>query len=75
VAGNSFPNHFPQDFPTVFSNLGPTDMFVFDIEYIRRARTIDRTVDFLRMRHVPSSFEAVEHVAADHGEQQCLSHF
>lgn len=65
VAGSSFPNDFPQDSPTVFSDLGP-NMFVFDTEYIRRARIVDRTVDFLRMRHVPSSFEAVEYVAADH---------
>lgn len=73
MAGSSFPNDFPQDSPTVFSDLGP-NMFVFDTEYIRRARIVDRTVDFLRMRHVPSSFEAVEYVAADHGEAACLSH-
>lgn len=42
------------------------DMFVFDTEYIRRTRHIDRTVDFLRMRHVPSGFESIEHVAAEH---------
>ena len=31
-----------------------------------RTRNIDRTVDFLRMRHVPSSFESIEYIAADH---------
>jgi len=41
-------------------------MFVFDTEYIRRTRNIDRTVDFLRMRHVPSGFENIEYVAAEH---------
>lgn len=42
------------------------EMFVFDTEYIRRTRNIDRTVDFLRMRHVPSGFEDIEYVAAEH---------
>lgn len=41
-------------------------MFVFDTEYLRRTRNIDRTVDFLRMRHVPSGFESIEYVAAEH---------
>jgi hypothetical protein len=41
-------------------------MFVFDTEYIRRTRNIDRTVDFLRMRHVPSGFVNIEYVAAEH---------
>ncbi|KAL7540679.1 hypothetical protein ACHAXR_010300 [Thalassiosira sp. AJA248-18] len=41
-------------------------MFVFDTEYLRRTRNIDRTVDFLRMRHVPSGFENIEYVAAEH---------
>ncbi|KAL7469475.1 hypothetical protein ACHAXS_009734 [Conticribra weissflogii] len=41
-------------------------IFKFDTEYIRRTRTIDRTVDFLRMRHVPSGFDNVENVAAEH---------
>lgn len=41
-------------------------MFVFDVGYISRTRTVDRTVDFLRMRHIPSQFENIENVAAEH---------
>ena len=47
-------------------NASSGEMFVFDTEYLRRTRNIDRTVDFLRMRHVPSSFENIEYVAAEH---------
>ena len=47
-------------------NVESEAMFVFDTEYIRRNRNIDRTVDFLRMRHVPSEFIHVEYVAAEH---------
>jgi len=43
-----------------------SEIFKFDTEYIRRTRMIDRTVDFLRMRHVPAGFENVENVAAEH---------
>lgn len=42
------------------------DIFVFDTDYIRKTRLVDRTVDFLRMRHVPNGFETIERVAADH---------
>ncbi|KAL9183562.1 hypothetical protein ACHAXT_004418 [Thalassiosira profunda] len=42
------------------------EMFVFDAAYLRRTRDVDRTVDFLRMRHVPSGFESIEYVAAEH---------
>lgn len=47
---------------TVSSN----SMFVFDVGYISRTRSTDRTVDFLRMRHIPSQFEHIENVAAEH---------
>ncbi|KAK1736621.1 hypothetical protein QTG54_012643 [Skeletonema marinoi] len=42
------------------------EVFVFDTDYIRKTRLVDRTVDFLRMRHVPNGFETIERVAADH---------
>ena len=42
------------------------EMFVFDTDYIRKTRLVDRTVDFLRMRHVPNGFETIDRVAADH---------
>jgi hypothetical protein len=42
------------------------NIFVFDTDYIRKTRLVDRTVDFLRMRHVPNGFETIERVAADH---------
>ena len=42
------------------------EIFVFDTDYIRKTRLVDRTVDFLRMRHVPNGFETIERVAADH---------
>lgn len=51
---------------SVNANIESDAMFVFDTEYIRRTRNIDRTVDFLRMRHVPSGFVNIEYVAAEH---------
>jgi len=42
------------------------EIFVFDTDYIRKTRLVDRTVDFLRMRHVPNGFETIDRVAADH---------
>ena len=48
-------------------DVGSSDsMFVFDVGYISRTRTVDRTVDFLRMRHIPPQFENIENVAAEH---------
>ncbi|KAL3816180.1 hypothetical protein ACHAXA_007298 [Cyclostephanos tholiformis] len=48
------------------ANIDSETMFVFDTEYLRRIRHVDRTVDFLRMRYVPSGFVAIEYVAAEH---------
>ena len=62
-------NNFGRGYLSSDSNAGneiSEQMFVFDTEYIRRTRNVDRTVDFLRMRHVPSGFEAIEYVAAEH---------
>jgi hypothetical protein len=48
------------------ANINSETMFVFNTDYLRRTRYVDRTVDYLRMRHVPSSYLALEYDAAEH---------
>ena len=64
---DTFDNNGGRSFNDNPAMMQPTEsMFIFDTEYLRRTRNIDRTVDFLRMRHVPSGFESIEYVAAEH---------